>query len=104
MPCPGGGAVKNAARAARLSRASFSAGRQASAWRRTSTSSFGLEEGAGLLRLGPPSAIALTTERGLLVGIDDLADELAAHNIGPGEGDMVDFLDALQQCDRLEQT
>src|SRR5262245_42500562 len=98
-----GGAIKKAASAARFKAVSVSASRQASAWRTMSTSSLRLEGRAALLRLGPRSAIALTTERSPLVGIDDLANELAAHDVSPGEGNVVDLVDAPQQGDRLKK-
>ena len=37
------------------------------------------------------------------VSIDDLTDKLAAHDVGAGEGDVVNLLDALEDVDRLDQ-
>ncbi len=47
--------------------------------------------------------MALTAQRSGFIGIDDLAHQLAADDVGPGEGDVVDLLDALQDADRLDQ-
>ncbi len=58
---------------------------------------------AARLRLGPPSAMALTLEGSGLVGIDDLAHQFAADHVGAREGDVVDLLDAFEKLDRLEQ-
>src|SRR5512143_1558677 len=77
--------------------------RQASSWRTTATSSFAPGTRAAFLRLGPPSAMTPTLEGSGFVGVDDLADELAANNVGAGEGDVVDLLDALEDIDCFEQ-
>ena len=56
-----------------------------------------------LERLGPPSAMALTLLGRRLIGVDDLADQLAANHVAAGEGDMVDVLDAFENGDGLDQ-
>ena len=72
---------------------------QRSEWRTISISS----EEVPLERLGPPSAIALTPFGRRLIGVDDLADRLAANHVAAGEGDMGDILDAFENGHGLEQ-
>ena len=64
---------------------------------------FDFERGVPLERLGPPSAIALTPFGRRLIGVDDLADQLAANHVAAGEGDMGDILDAFENGHGLEQ-
>src|SRR5262245_5539057 len=97
---PERGEARNAARAARRKCASVTLARaKPGARRRISIAS----EAPLCLRLGPPLAIALTLEGSGFVGIDDLAHQFAANHIGAGEGDVIDFLDSLEELDRLEQ-
>src|SRR5262245_39843337 len=97
---PERGEARNAARAARRKSASVTFARaKPGARRRISIA----RQAPLCLRLGPPSAIALTLEGSRFVGIDDLAHQFAANHVGAGKGDMVDLLDALEELDRLEQ-
>src|SRR5262245_10069145 len=98
---PKRGEVRNAARAARRKSASVTFARAKPGARRTISIA---SEAPLCLRLGPPSAIALTIEGSGCVGIDDLALQVAANHVGAGKGDMVDLLDALEELDRLEQS
>src|SRR5689334_14570260 len=104
VPGRAGAAASRPARAARASMASVTrAVRQVSAWRTTATPSREPDPRTALLRLGPPSAIAPTLEGSGFVSVDDFADQLAADDIGPGESDVLDLLDALEDVDRLDQ-
>src|SRR5512144_2352520 len=98
VSCRTGDEAAKAARAARTSASSPTATRsQISAWRATSTSS---DDKVGL---GPGSAMALTPLGRRLIGVDDLADQLAADHVAAGEGDMGDIVDAFENGDGFEQ-
>src|SRR5262245_33168203 len=97
---PARGEARNAARAARRSSASVTFARAKPGARRTISIA---SKAPPCLRLGPPSAIALTLEGSGFVGIDDLADQFAANDVGAGKGDMVDLFDPLEEADRFEQ-
>src|SRR4051812_45654725 len=103
-PCLVPAPARNAARAARERPWSLGAIRsQSVAFWSTSTSSLAPARSDPPLRLGLGSAITRDLLGRGLVGIDNLADELAADDIAAGEGDMGNVLDTIEDRDRLEQ-